>query len=62
MNAPGVGKRLSGFVLDKEKIVRFKDMPPAAKLEWLEEANRFVRLALDETKLRIWEKFRRGEI
>lgn len=53
---------MSGFVLDKEKIVRFKDMPPAAKLEWLEEANRFVRLALDETKLRIWEKFRRGEI
>jgi hypothetical protein len=62
MNVPGAKKGLSGFVLDKEKILRFKDLPAAAKLEWLEEANRFVRLALDETKLRIWEKFRRGEI
>jgi len=53
---------LSGFVLDKEKILRFKDWPASTKLEWREEANRFVRLALDETKLRIWDKFRRGEI
>jgi hypothetical protein len=62
VSAAEAGKRLSGFVLDKEKILRFKDWSASTKLEWLEEANRFVRLALDETKLRIWEKFRRGEI
>jgi hypothetical protein len=62
VSTPEAGRRLSGFVLDKGKILRFKDWPASTKLEWLEEANRFVRLALDETKLRIGDKFRRGEI
>lgn len=62
MSRTGADKRLSGFVLDKEKILRFKDWSASTKLQWLEEANRFVRLALDDEKRRIWEKFRRGEI
>lgn len=36
------------FKLSKEKIERFKDLPPEEKLEWLEEANEFVNAALKE--------------
>jgi hypothetical protein len=51
-----------GFALDKEKIRRFMNASPAAKLQWLEDANYFLLKALDKRKLERWEKFRRGEI
>jgi hypothetical protein len=52
----------AGFVLDKEKIRRFMHTSPAAKLQWLEDANAFLIKALGKDKLKRWEKFRRGEI
>lgn len=51
-----------GFVLDKEKIRMFMNASPAAKLQWLEDANSFLIKALGKDKLERWEKFRRGEI
>lgn len=51
-----------GFVLDKEKIRMFINVSPAAKLQWLEDANSFLLKALGKNKLERWDKFRRGEI
>ncbi|MCX6340706.1 MAG: hypothetical protein NTX71_12460 [Candidatus Aureabacteria bacterium] len=51
-----------GFVLDKEKIRRTMNASPAAKLQWLEEANNFLIKVADRKTKKLWEKFRRGEI
>ena len=48
-----------GFTLSKEKINQFKDMSGKAKLDWLEDANRFIRKAVSPEKLKLWNEFRR---
>jgi hypothetical protein len=45
-----------------EYIKETMDMPARSKLEWLEEVNNFVYKALPRKKLKIWEKFKKGEI
>lgn len=52
-----------GFYYDvsPDKIRWWKTIPHQQKLEWLEEANAFLRLALSDKKKRIMEQFRRGK-
>jgi hypothetical protein len=40
--------------LTKEQILAFKDAPPEAKLEWLEEANAFVGRFVGKRKRQRW--------
>jgi hypothetical protein len=56
-------KRRKGFAFkpSSEYIKETMNMPAKSKLEWLEEARDFVYKALPKKKLKIWEKFRKGE-
>jgi hypothetical protein len=45
------------FRLSKEKIMEFSKLSAEDKLNWLEDANRFVAEFLPEEKLKKWEKF-----
>ncbi len=44
------------FRLSTETLRQFKDAPPEAKLNWLEEANRFVNDFVPPQKLERWKK------
>lgn len=57
-----IDKKGFSYFVDIEAIKNYMKIPPSSKLEWLEEANRFTRMALSKRRLMIWEKFRRGEI
>lgn len=46
------------FRLTPDKIMEFKDMPPEDKLDWLEEANNFISLAVSQEKLIRWERLK----
>lgn len=46
------------FRLTPDKIREFKDMPAEDKLDWLEEANNFIRLAVSQEKLNRWERLK----
>ncbi len=50
------------FKPDINYIKATMNMPAKAKLEWLEEVNAFIHKALPKKKIKIWEKFRRGEV
>jgi len=50
------------YVLDDEQILRYLQVPIEQRLEWLEEANRFLLAATPPEVREIWEKFRRGEV
>lgn len=50
------------YVLEEEQIVKYLKVPIVQRLEWLEEANRFILSAIPPRNLEIWQKFRRGEI
>ncbi|MGH7164508.1 MAG: hypothetical protein ACREIS_03155 [Nitrospiraceae bacterium] len=45
-----------------EQILRWRALPPEVKLHWLEDANRFLALALTPQARAIQERFRRGEL
>jgi hypothetical protein len=45
------------FRLSKEKIKAFRRASAEEKLEWLEEANKFVAEFVPEEKLRRWRRF-----
>jgi len=45
------------YRLSKEKLREFLDSSPEAKLEWLEEANRFINEFLPSEKRKRWEEF-----
>ncbi len=50
------------YFIEEEKLLKYLQVPIEQRLEWLEEANRFL-LTVTPAKVReIWEKFRRGEI
>jgi hypothetical protein len=58
------GTRRKGFAyrVTDEQIRRWRALPPEIKLQWLEDANRFLALALTSRTRAIQERFRRGEL
>ena len=48
------------FRLSKEKLKEFQGISAEAKLQWLEEANRFVNKFVSPEKLRKWEEFKKA--
>lgn len=46
----------------KEEIREYMKMPLESKLEWLQSANEFTYKMLRGKRLKIWQKFRRGEL
>jgi len=50
------------YQVTDEQIRRWRAVPPAAKLQWLEDANRLLWLALTPQAKAIRERFRRGEL
>jgi len=53
-----------GFVLHytEEQIRDYERLSAKDKLNWLEEANRFIHRVMPSRTKKIWEMFRRGEI
>ncbi|MBI5632133.1 MAG: hypothetical protein HZA15_01470 [Nitrospirae bacterium] len=49
------------FRLTPDKIREFKDLPAEDKLDWLEEANNFIGLAVSQEKLKRWERLKAGD-
>jgi hypothetical protein len=49
-------KRSFTFRPSQEALTQFKDASPEAKLNWLEEANRFVNEFVPPSKLERWKK------
>ncbi len=43
-------------------IKKFRALPVELRLQWLEEANRFLYYAMDEKAKKMREKLRKGEI
>lgn len=56
------GKGGLSYVVDDEQILKYLQVPIEQRLEWLEEANRFLLEATPPEVREIWQKFRRGEI
>ena len=59
-----MNKETKGIVYfhSKEEIKEYMKLPLESKLEWLQSANEFTYKMLSKKRLKIWEKFRRGEI
>ena len=51
------GKNAFAFRLSKEKLEKFRGLSAEDKLNWLEEANRFVADFVPDEKLRRWKEF-----
>ncbi|MHB8845597.1 MAG: hypothetical protein ACYC7L_12735 [Nitrospirota bacterium] len=49
-------KRPFAFRPSREALKQFKDASPEAKLNWLEEANKFVNDFVSPSKLERWKK------
>ncbi|MGH9427425.1 MAG: hypothetical protein ACRD2L_14125 [Terriglobia bacterium] len=58
------GTRRKGFAyrVTDEQILRWRALPPEVKLQWLEDANQFLVLALSPHTRAIQDRFRRGEL
>jgi hypothetical protein len=50
------------FTIDPERLLEFSKMPVKARLEWLEEANKFVRSISGGKVFRRWQKLRAEKI
>ena len=50
------------YVVEEEQILKYLGVPIEQRLEWLEEANRFLCAAMPPEIREIWQKFRRGDI
>jgi hypothetical protein len=57
MNNTTKRKAHFSFRLSKEKLKEFQGISAEAKLQWLEEANRFVNEFVSPEKLRKWAEF-----
>lgn len=57
MNDSPEKKKAFAFRLSKEKIREFRKLSAEEKLDWLEEANKFVADFVPEEKIRRWRKF-----
>ena len=57
------GKEAKPFVhrLNPEQLRQLRDAPAEAKLQWLEEANAFVRQFVGARKLSRWKAFVTGK-
>ena len=57
------GKETKPFVhrLNSEHLRQLRDAPAGAKLQWLEEANAFVRQFVSARKLSRWKAFVTGK-
>jgi hypothetical protein len=57
-------KKRGGFSyrVTDEHIQRWRALPPEEKLQWLEDANRFLAVALTPAARAIQERFRRGTL
>jgi hypothetical protein len=57
-------KKRGGFSyrVTDEQILRWRALPPEEKLQWLEDANRFLAVALTPAARTIQERFRRGNL
>lgn len=65
MNPQGIGERRRGgfaYRVTDEQIKRWRMLPATVKLQWLEEANRFLAAALTRKARAIQDRFRRGEL
>ncbi len=56
------GQRGFAYHVTDEQIRRWKALPPEIKLQWLEDANRFLLAALSPQVRSIQDRFRRGEL
>ncbi len=62
-DAPGQWPRpCYSYRLSDEQIRRWRALPATVKLQWLEDANRFLALALSPKARAIQNRFRRGEL
>ena len=50
------------YELSDDAIRRYLQIPPEERLEWLEEANRFLWEAQPLENRALWEQLRRGEV
>ena len=50
------------YTLRDEQIIRWRALPPEVRLQWLEDANRFLSFALSPQARAIQHRFRRGEL
>ncbi len=57
MKQSAIKKEAFAFRLSGEKIRAFRDLSAEEKLDWLEEANRFVQDFVPEEKRKRWKKF-----
>lgn len=57
MNETPKKKLLYSHHLSKEKLREFIGLPAEAKLDWLEEANKFVNEFVSPEKRKRWEEF-----
>ncbi len=49
------------FRMTREKLEECRGMSPEAKLNWLEEANRFISKFVSKAQLARWQKIRGSE-
>lgn len=49
------------YVAEEEQILKYLQVPIEQRLQWLEEANRFLLAATPPENREIWQKFRKGE-
>jgi len=59
MNETSKKKVLYSHRLSKEKLREFLGFSAEAKLEWLEEANKFVNEFVPSEKRKRWEEFKK---
>jgi hypothetical protein len=57
-------KKRGGFSyrVTDEQILRWRALPPEEKLQWLEDANRFLAVALTPAARAIQDRFRQGDL
>ncbi len=60
--SPERRRRGFSYRVTDELIRRSKALPPEVKLRWLEDANRFLAVALTRETRAIQNRFRRGEL
>jgi hypothetical protein len=50
------------FEIDKKRLIEFSKMTIAARLNWLEEANRFINSVSGGSIRKRWELIRSGKV
>jgi hypothetical protein len=53
--------RRFSFEIDKKRLIEFSQMPIAARLNWLEDANRFINSVAGKSLRKRWELIRAGK-